>query len=97
MRPKTALISAAINDAPKLKRSDAITRGAVTTSQKWPQPKPRLRMNTADERNQHQQRQIHHGVAQGQPEARQCTRLRSPRHVGDLSSTAASVAMDVLK
>src|SRR5882757_9418228 len=48
MSPKITLIRAAINEAPKLKRREAVTRGAVTTSQKWPQPNPRLRMNTAD-------------------------------------------------
>ena len=48
MRPNSTLISAAISEAPKLNRREASTRGAVTTSQKWPHPKPALRMNTAD-------------------------------------------------
>ncbi len=48
MNPKITLISAAVNEAPKLKRRDATTLGAVTTSQKWPQPDPKLRKNTAD-------------------------------------------------
>ena len=48
MRPKKTLIVAAIREAPKLRRRDASTLGAVTTSQKWLQPNPVLRMNTAD-------------------------------------------------
>src|SRR5882757_822444 len=36
------------NAALKLKRSEAKTLGAVTTTQKCPQPEPKLRMNVAD-------------------------------------------------
>src|SRR5882757_602544 len=46
--PNAALTAAAISAAPKLKRSDATTRGAHTTAQKCPRPEPKLRMNVAD-------------------------------------------------
>src|SRR5260221_11482905 len=46
--PNAALTAAASSAAPKLKRSDAMTLGAVTTTQKCPQPEPMLRMNVAD-------------------------------------------------
>ena len=47
-RPNRALTHAASNAAPKLRRKDATTRGAVTTVQKWPKPRSRLRMKVAD-------------------------------------------------
>src|SRR5882762_4224311 len=46
--PNAEFTAAASSAAPKLKRSEAKTLGAVTTSQKCPQPPPKLRMNVAD-------------------------------------------------
>src|SRR6202035_118634 len=97
MRPKIALTSAAINEAPKLRRSEAITRGAVTTCQKWPQPDPKLRMKTA-----------HRGISTSNDRYTMVYPSVSPkpgttrcggRRVADLSSSTAATgaAMEVLR
>src|ERR1700689_4831852 len=48
MNPITALMAAAITDAPNLTRSDASARGAVTTCQNFSGPSSADRRNVAD-------------------------------------------------
>ncbi len=48
MKPNTALIAAASSAAPKLSRSEASTRGVVTTCQNFAGPSSAERRNAAD-------------------------------------------------
>ena len=48
LKPKTALIPVASSEAPKLSRSEASTRGVVTTCQNFSGPSSAERRNTAE-------------------------------------------------
>jgi hypothetical protein len=48
MKPNTALMAQAMSAAPKLNRSDAKTRGVLTTAQKRPKPSSALRRKVAE-------------------------------------------------